>query len=66
MKIVEKEMICRIMRTGERGGETVGVESETRKDQREEDREDGGRGRWGSPGGHTMCERARGLPLPIG
>lgn len=56
-----------MQRTGESVGEMVGVETETRKDQREEDREDGGRGRWGSPGGYTMRERTRGgTTLPDG
>lgn len=45
-----------MQRTGESGGEMAGVETVKKKDQREGDKKDGGRGRWGSPGGHTMCE----------
>lgn len=49
-----------MQRTGERVREMAGAETETKKDQREGDREDGSRGRWSSPGGHTMCERMKG------
>lgn len=49
-----------MQRTGESVREMAGAETETKKDQREGDREDGSRGRWSSPGGHTMCERMEG------